>query len=230
MNKINKKENIDKEVKQKKTNKEKITVKKAKKKKEKTKNKIDYRDLTVAQIEKELKRETYKSKYIKILMSTVYTLIIVASVAALIATLIMPVLQISGSSMSPTLNEGEIVLSIKTKNLQTGDVIAFYHGNKILVKRVIASSGNWVNITEDGSIYINDKLLEETYIEKKHYGNDTDIEFPYQVPEGSYFVLGDDRETSIDSRNSLIGSILQEDVIGKAIFKVWPIRQFGTVN
>ena len=137
------------------------------KKVKKTLNKISYSDLSVIEIEQELKREKYKSKYVKVLMSTVYTLIIVASVAALIATLVMPVLQISGSSMSPTLHEGEIVISVKSKNFDTGDVIAFYHGNKILVKRVIAESGDWVNITDNGNVYIDEKLLNESYVNKK---------------------------------------------------------------
>lgn len=199
------------------------------KKTKKTINKLSYSDLTVLEIEQELKREKYRSKYVKVLMSTVYTLIIVASVAALIATLVMPVLQISGSSMSPTLHEGEIVISVKTKKFDTGDIIAFYHGNKILVKRVVAESGDWVNITDNGNVYIDEKLLNEPYINKKSFGN-IDIEFPYQVPEGTYFVLGDDRETSIDSRNTAIGTITKENIIGKVIFKVWPINHVGIVK
>lgn len=199
------------------------------KKTKKTENKLSYSNFTVSEIEQELKREKYKSKYVKVLMSTVYTLIIVASSAALIATLVMPVLQISGSSMSPTLHEGEIVVSIKTKKFDIGDVIAFYHGNKILVKRVIAKSGDWVNITDNGNVYIDEKLLNEPYIEKKSFGN-TDIEFPYQVPEGTYFVLGDDRETSIDSRNTIIGTITEENIIGKVIFKVWPMNHIGIIE
>lgn len=208
-----------------KVNNKKIIPKNAKK----TENKLSYSDLTVLEIEQELKREKYKSKYIKVLMSTVYTLIIVASIAALVATLIMPVLQISGSSMNPVLQEGEIAISFKTKKFATGDIIAFYHGNKILVKRVIAKSGDWVNITSEGNVYVNEKLLDEPYIEKKHYGT-CDIQFPYQVPEGTYFVLGDDRESSIDSRSSIIGTVTYENIIGKVIFKVWPIKQIGIVK
>lgn len=199
------------------------------KKTKKKETKLTYKDLTITQIEQELKKEKFKSRYVKVLMSTVYTLIIVASVAALIATLIMPVLQISGSSMNPTLHEGEIVLSLKTKKFDTGDIIAFYHGNKILVKRVIAKSGNWVNIDEDGKVYVNEKLLDEPYLKERNLGQ-IDIEFPYQVPEGSYFVLGDDRATSIDSRNSTIGCVNEEDIIGKVIFKVWPIKRIGLVK
>lgn len=201
-----------------------------KKKKEINKSsKIDYHTLTINQIEEELNREKYKEKYIKILKSTIYSLLIVAAIATLIATLIMPVLQISGSSMTPTFKEGEIVVSLKTKKLKQGDIVAFYHGNKILVKRVIATAGEWVNITDEGNVYINGELIEEPYINELSLGQ-SDIEFPYQVPDGHWFVLGDDRETSIDSRNSEIGSISQDDIVGKIIFRVWPLKRFGKIN
>jgi len=191
--------------------------------------KFDYNTFTVSQIEAELKRQTYNDKYFKILKSTIYSLIIVAAVAALLATLVMPVLQISGSSMVPTFNEGEIVVSLKTKNLGTGDIIAFYHGNKILVKRVIAGPGNWVNMDDNGQVYINGEKLKESYIDELALG-DVDIEFPYQVPDGHWFVLGDKRTLSIDSRNSQIGSVSQDDIVGKLIFRVWPIKKFGNIN
>lgn len=184
--------------------------------------------ISVQELENELKRENYHSKYFKILTSTIYALIIVAAVAAIVATLIMPVLQISGSSMTPTFQEGEIVFSIKTKNLKPGDIIAFYHGNKILVKRVIAGAGSWVNITIDGDVYVNGELLEENYIQEKMLG-ETNITYPYQVPDGSWFVLGDHREVSIDSRNSEIGCIKQEDIVGKIIFRVWPLKRIGKI-
>ena len=184
--------------------------------------------ISVQELENELKRENYRSKYFKILTSTIYALIIVAAVAAIVATLIMPVLQISGSSMTHTFQEGEIVFSIKTKNLKPGDIIAFYHGNKILVKRVIAGAGSWVNITIDGDVYVNGELLEENYIQEKMLG-ETNITYPYQVPDGSWFVLGDHREVSIDSRNSEIGCIKQEDIVGKIIFRVWPLKRIGKI-
>lgn len=197
--------------------------------KKKEKVELTYKNITISQIEQELKKEKFKSKYVKVLLSTIYTLIIVASVAALIATFIMPVLQISGSSMSPTLEEGQIVVTLKTEKINKGDVIAFYHGNKILIKRVIATSGNWVKITDEGDVYVDGKLIEEPYLEKKSIGQ-YDVEFPLQVSEGSYFILGDDRETSIDSRNAVIGCISKEDIIGKVLFKVWPIKQIGVVK
>ena len=194
----------------------------------KSKEKIDCKSLTVEQLVKELKRETYRSRYFKILTSTIYALIIVAAVAALVATFVMPVLQISGSSMQPTFTEGEIVLSVKTNNLKQGDIIAFYHGNKILVKRVIAGPGSFVNITIDGDVYVDGVLLDEPYIQEKMLG-DTNITYPYQVPDGEWFVLGDQREVSIDSRNTEIGCVSQDDLVGKIVFRVWPLNKFGKI-
>jgi len=186
----------------------------------KEKIELNYNSLSIDEIENELKKEKYKSKYFNILSSTVYGLIIVAALAAIIATLIMPVFQISGSSMKPVLNNGDLVISIKTKKLNTGDIIAFYHGNKILVKRVIASAGQWVIIDESGKVYVDGVLLEEPYVDSFVLG-DCDIKFPYQVPAESWFVLGDNRTLFTDSRNSEIGSIKEEDIIGKILFKLW---------
>lgn len=177
----------------------------------------------------EINRESYKEKYIKILKSTIYSLIIVLAISILAATLIMPVLEISGSSMSPILNEGEIVISIKNKKLNTGDIIAFYHGNKILTKRVIAKPGNWVNIDKDGLVYIDGNLLKEDYIKEKALGS-SNIEYPYQVPAEHWFVLGDDRHETIDSRSSDIGSISKENIIGKIVFRIWPLKKFGLIS
>lgn len=201
-------------------------LKKVTPKKEKTKKEIDIKSLTSKEIEEELKRETYKSKYIKVLKSTIYALVIIAAIATLLATFFMPVFQISGSSMAPKYNNGEFVVSIKTTNLKRKDVIAFYHGNKILVKRVIASPGEWVAIDEKGNVYVDGLQLEETYVSNRVIG-EYDIEFPYQVPDGHYFVLSDDRTESTDSRNSEIGSISEDDIIGKIVFRVWPFNNFG---
>ena len=173
----------------------------------------------------ELKRENYKLHYRKLLISTIYTLIIVMAISVLIATYIFPVLRIYGDTMSPNLETGDIVVGIKQSNFKRGDVIAFYYNNNILIKRIIATSGELVNIDEAGNVYINDKLMTEAYIKEKAYG-EVDIEFPYQVPEGTYFVLGDKRTTSADSRNSLIGTIPKSDIFAKIIFKVWPINHF----
>ena len=191
--------------------------------------KFDYTLLNIEELEKEIKSETYKSKYYKILRSTIYALIIVAAVVALIATLFMPVIQISGSSMAPNLEEGQIVVTLKNVEIKNKNIIAYYHGNKILVKRVIGGPGSYVTIDEEGNIYVDNLQLYEPYIKNKQLG-DTDIEFPYQVPDGHYFVLSDDRENLIDSRNSEIGWVAKEDIIGKLMFRVWPIKDIKTIN
>jgi signal peptidase I len=159
----------------------------------------------------------------------VYTLITVAAIALLVATLWLPVLQIYGSSMTPTLQDGEIVFSVKTNKMEQGDIIAFYYNNKILVKRVIANSGDWVNMAKDGTVYVNDKELTETYLIEKSYG-DADIEFPYQVPDGKVFVMGDHRATSADSRHTAVGCVAQEQIVGKIIFRVWPLEYIGIIE
>lgn len=197
-----------------------IKIKSIFSKTKKEERKIDVKSLTSKDIEKELKRTTYNSKYVKVLRSTIYVLIIIAALAVLVATFFMPVFQISGLSMAPKFNAGDFVVSIKTSNLKSGDVIAFYHGNKILVKRVIARAGQWVVMDEKGNVYVDGNLLEESYISEKNLG-DYDIEFPYQVPDGSWFVLSDNRLDSLDSRNSEIGCIKESDIIGKILFKIW---------
>lgn len=184
---------------------------------------------STAQLEAELGRVTYGRRYRTVLKSTVYTLITVAAIAILVATLWLPVLQIYGSSMAPTLQDGDIVVSVKTSELAKGDVIAFYYNNKILVKRVIASSGDWVDMDESGTVYINQAPLEEPYLTEKAYG-DTDIELPYQVPDGRIFVMGDHRSTSVDSRNTAVGCVAQEQIVGRIIFRVWPLSRLGSME
>lgn len=181
---------------------------------------------SVELLETELKRVKYQKRYRTVLKSTVYTLLTVAAVAVLVATLWLPVLQIYGSSMTPTLQDGEIVFSVKTSNMEQGDIIAFYYNNKILVKRVIATSGDWVNIDEDGTVYVNGAKLDEPYLEEKVFG-DADIELPYQVPDGKIFVMGDQRATSVDSRHTAVGCVDQEQIVGKIIFRVWPLKRLG---
>jgi len=184
---------------------------------------------SVSELETELRRVKYQRRYNTVLKSTVYTLITVAAVAVLVATLWLPVLQIYGSSMTPTLQDGEIVFSVKTDTMEQGDVIAFYYNNKILIKRVIANPGDWVNLTEDGTVYVNDQLLEEPYLTEKAFG-DADIEFPYQVPDGKIFVMGDHRATSADSRHTAVGCVAPDQIVGKIIFRVWPLDQIGIVE
>ena len=177
----------------------------------------------VSQLETELNRVKYKRRYQTVLKSTIYTLITVAAISVLVATLWLPVLQIYGNSLMPTLEDGEIVFSVKTSDFETGDVIAFYYNNKILVKRVIAGPGDWVDMDEDGTVYVNGEALEEPYLTERAYG-DTDIELPYQVPDGRIFVMGDHRSTSVDSRNTAVGCVAQEQIVGKLILRVWPLN------
>lgn len=193
------------------------------------KNKTIPQPPTIPQLEAELKREQHRRRYRRALRSTIYTLITVAAVAVLVATLWMPVLQIYGSSMSPTLEGGQIVLSVKSGDFAQGDVIAFYYNNKILVKRVIAVAGDWVNITEDGDVYVNDVLLDEPYLTEKALG-DCDIELPYQVPESRVFVMGDHRSVSVDSRSTAVGCIAEEQIVGKLWFRFWPLDTIGKVE
>lgn len=181
------------------------------------------------EVEQELKREQYKIRYKSTLKSTVFALITAAAVAVLVATLWLPVLKIFGSSMSPTLAEGEIVISVKAKNLEPGDIVAFYYGNKVLVKRYIAGPGSWVDIREDGIVFLDGSLLVEPYISERDKGI-CDIEFPYQVPEEAYFLMGDHRETSVDSRHSSVGCVSEEQIVGKIVFRVWPLEKFGFVK
>ena len=190
------------------------------------KKKLPLEKPTVEQLEQELKRVKYRSRYRTVLKSTLYTLITVAAIAVLIATLWLPVLQIYGSSMTPTLQDGEIVFSVKTENLLPGDIVAFYYNNKILIKRVIAEPGDWVDMKEDGTVLVNDAVLEEPYLTEKSFGS-ADIEFPYQVPDGRIFVMGDHRETSVDSRHTAVGCVAQEQIVGKIIFRIWPLNRLG---
>ena len=180
-------------------------------------------------VEQELKTERYKLRYRTTLKSTIFALITAAAAAVLVATLWLPVLQIFGSSMAPTLEEGQIVVSVKDENMEPGDIVAFYYGNKVLIKRYIAGPGDWVEITEDGTIYVNGYELEEPYIQEKDLGI-CDLEFPYQVQEGTYFLVGDQRKTSVDSRHSTVGCVSTEDIIGKIVYRVWPLEVFGTVG
>lgn len=181
---------------------------------------------SLEQLEKELGRVKYRRRYRSILRSTLYTLITVAAISVLIATLWLPVLQIYGHSMNPTLEDDQIVLCVKTSDFTDGDIIAFYFNNKILVKRVIAGPGDWVDIAEDGTVFVNGSELAESYLTEKAYG-DTNIELPYQVPDGKFFVMGDHRETSADSRNTAVGCVSTEQIVGKIVLRIWPLDQIG---
>ena len=195
------------------------------------KNKEETQIPSAEVLQVEIKRIRFLRRYLRLLRSTINALIVTAAAAVLIATLVLPVLQIYGSSMTPALEEGDIVLSLKTGKLSQGDIVCFYYANRVLVKRVIALPFDTVSMDEDGNIYINDSTepLEEPYVNEKTLG-ECDIEFPVQVPEGSYFVVGDQRETSIDSRSSTVGFVTQDEIVGRIFFTVWPLRNFGIVR
>ena len=180
-----------------------------------------------------LRRELFREKYIKhygrTLLSTVGILLCAAATAVLLASFCLPMLQVYGSSMSPTLEEGDVLVSVKQQDFQSGDILAFYYGNKLLVKRYIAGAGDWVRIAEDGTVFVNDREIDEPYVREKMAG-ETDVQFPYQVPEGKIFVLGDCRSVSVDSRVSAIGCVSEEQIVGRIVFRLWPLRKVGRIH
>ncbi len=182
-----------------------------------------------AQVRQELHRVQHKRRFRRVMGSTIGIILVAAALSVLVATLWMPVLQTYGSSMTPTLQDGEILISLKSSEFEQGDIIAFYYNNKILIKRVIAGPSDWVEVAEDGSVYVNGKLLDEPYVPEKAYGH-CNILFPYQVPDGQYFVMGDHRSASIDSRHNTVGCIAEEFIVGKLIFRLWPLPAFGRVG
>ena len=184
---------------------------------------------SVDQLKSELGRVRYQKRYSKVLRSTVYTMLISAACAVLVATIFLPVLQIYGASMAPTLEEDDIVLSFKGLSFSSGDLIGFYVGNKLLVKRYIAGPGQWVDIDETGNVYVDGELLDEPYINEKALG-ECNIDLPYQVPDNRHFVMGDQRATSVDSRNTAVGCVEEEQIVGKILFRIWPLKRFGTVG
>lgn len=184
---------------------------------------------TAQQLRAELQRVNYRTRYKRVLKSTIYMLIVVAAIAVLVVTILLPVLQIYGSSMTPTLQDGEIIFSLKTSDFEPGDIVAFYYNNKILVKRVICGPGDWIDIDEDGTVYVNEVELDEPYLVEKAFG-DCNITLPYQVPDERFFVMGDHRSTSVDSRNTSVGCVAQEQIVGKIIFRIWPLSRIGAAK
>ena len=182
-----------------------------------------------SELNKEQQRLRTRNTYQRAFFKTVGVLCVVAAISILLTTLWMPVLQIYGSSMSPTLEPGDLVLSVKNEKLETGDVVAFYQGNKLLIKRVIATSGQWVDIDNDGVVTVDGQALDESYIKDLSLGN-CDIELPHQVKEAHYFIMGDNRDTSLDSRANTIGDIAEEQIEGKVVFRIWPLNKFGSVQ
>ncbi len=181
---------------------------------------------TANQFYVEMKRVRYKKNFRKTIIATINSLIVVAAISVLISLLFLPVLRVTGTSMTPTLYNDELVICNKRSNYKQGDMIAFYFNNKILLKRVIGLPGDWVDITEDGTVYVNGEELDEPYIDEKALG-ECDIDLPYQVPESRIFVMGDHRSTSVDSRTSMVGCIADEYIIGRLIFRVWPFEEIG---
>ncbi|MDD7306737.1 MAG: signal peptidase I [Peptoniphilaceae bacterium] len=186
-------------------------------------------DLDIEKLQDELARVNKKLKFHQSLRTTFFGLLVVAAVIILLATLYLPVLRIYGSSMTPALKEGDIVIALKNKNYDRGDIIGLYYGNKLLVKRIVAKPGEEIDFDANGNVYVDNKVLKEDYTENKAYG-DVTIRLPYKVAEERYFVLGDHRDTSVDSRNKVLGALPQDQIIGKIVFRVWPLAGFGRIK
>lgn len=184
---------------------------------------------SMEQIIRERERLRYRRRYSRTLKSTVAVLVVVAAAAVLVATLWMPVLRIYGTSMSPTLTDGQIVVTLKGSKFEPGELVASYYGNKLLIKRVIAGPADWVDLDESGSVFVNGDLLDEPYLTAKAFG-ETNIELPYQVPDGRYFVMGDNRATSVDSRTTALGCVADDQIVGRVVFRIWPFSSFGAVR
>ncbi|MBR6669911.1 MAG: signal peptidase I [Ruminococcus sp.] len=186
-------------------------------------------ELSSDMIEAEIKRIKRKKNGRKIFRETIFTLIVVAAIAVLAAMLFFPIFRVTGSSMEPSLKSDEIIICLKTSKFETGDIVAFYYNNKILLKRVIGSSGDTIDIDDDGNVFVNGCEIYEPYISKKSKGK-CDIEFPYQVPDNRIFVMGDNRETSVDSRSTTVGCIADEYILGKVFFRIWPLNKIDALN
>lgn len=180
-------------------------------------------------VDEERKRLSYRKEFFKVMRTTIYVLIVVAAIAVLIATLVLPMVQVTGDSMTPTLDDGDIILFVKTDNFDTGDLCGFYYQNKLLLKRVIGVPGDVIEIAEDGTVTVNGEIIDEPYVSEKALG-ECDVEFPYQVPENRFFVLGDHRISSIDSRSTAIGCIEDSQIIGRVIMRVWPLPKISFVR
>ena len=180
-------------------------------------------------LEEELSREKHRKRFRSALKSTFFSLLVVSAAAVILAMLILPVLQITGSSMTDTLHDGDIVIAVKVRDFRTGEVVAFYQNNNILIKRVIAGPGDWVSIDDDGFVKVNGTPIDEPYV-KDRSRDPCDIELPFQVPEGMYFVMGDHRLTSIDSRSTALGCVSKDRIVGKLLFRIWPLNSFGAVR
>lgn len=184
---------------------------------------------TLEQLQKEVDRVHYRRDFSRVMINTIYSLVVVAAIAVLVAVFLLPILRIYGHSMNDTLDEGDIVVSLKGSDFKTGDIIAFYYNNKILIKRVIGKAGDWVDIDQDGNVYVNGNLVDEPYLDDKAFG-ECNIELPYQVPESKVFVMGDNRSVSVDSRNTAVGCVAEEQIVGKVVYRLWPLKDFGKLK
>lgn len=184
---------------------------------------------STAELQEAYEKASFRERLRNSIISTTNILIVVAALAILVAMLFLPVLRIYGQSMNNTLVSGELVVSVKNAHFKTGDVIAFYYNNNILIKRAIATSGQWVDIDLNGNVYVDGVQIDEPYLEEKSFG-EPDIDFPYQVPEERIFVLGDNRSVSVDSRNTSVGCVTSEQVVGKIVFRVWPLNRIGPIH
>ena len=184
---------------------------------------------TLEQLQKEVDRVHYRRDFSRVMINTIYSLVVVAAIAVLVAVLLLPILRIYGHSMNDTLDEGDIVVSLKGSDFKTGDIVAFYYNNKILIKRVIGQAGDWVNIDQDGNVYVNGEMIDEPYLQEKAFG-ECNIELPYQVPESKVFVMGDNRSVSVDSRNTAVGCVAEEQIVGKVVYRLWPLKDFGSLS
>lgn len=186
-------------------------------------------DPELEDLERELDRAEYRSRYWKVLRGTLYTLLVAAAVAVLLANLWVPVLQVVGNSMTPTLSEGEIIVALKSNDFPRGGVTAFYYGNRVLIKRCIAGPGDWISIDGEGNVTVNGMQVDEPYVSEKAFG-DCNISFPYQVPDGRYFLMGDHRATSVDSRNTAVGCVNTEQIVGRVVLRIWPLNKIGVIQ
>ena len=184
---------------------------------------------TLEQLQKEVDRVHYRRDFSRVMINTIYSLVVVAAIAVLVAVLLLPILRIYGHSMNDTLDEGDIVVSLKGSDFKTGDIIAFYYNNKILIKRVIGKAGDWVDIDQDGNVYVNGNLVDEPYLDDKAF-RECNIELTYQVPVSKVFVMGDNRSVSVDSRNTAVGCVAEEQIVGKVVYRLWPLKDFGKLK
>lgn len=189
--------------------------------------KVNFNDIpTAAQFENEMKRLRYKQNFCRSVKSTLSALITIVAAAVIVSTMLIPVLRVTGASMTPTLRNDEYVLCSKVSSLKQGDIIAFYYNNRILLKRVIGVAGDIIDIDEDGTVTLNGEVLDEPYISEKALG-ECDIDMPYQVPENRLFVMGDHRSVSVDSRSTSVGCIAEENIVGKVMLRIWPLKAAG---